>query len=241
MNAAAGLIGVYGVDRLSRGIGFAGGGNSFDNAEAHQYKHTHFNPSSRNMHHVCPDRETDDHHSKSCQVKSKGHSCDSLCRLSLPQPSRQAGELEFGSIRVTHPAQQLPAQTRNAERRAGQVRQGECSVAADLTPPTFHEHVTIMPVTPSRRHPNRMFPWRNIPPARFPDIRMSVPAMIAANPNMPRARTRGPMLDDDLRRSDADHHFRCLNGTYTKRGTQQCATKKFPHYDLSLHGSRARR
>jgi hypothetical protein len=61
-----------------------------------------------------------------------------------------------------------------------------------------------------------MFPWRNIPSTGFPSIGVSIPAVIAGYPDMPRTRALGTTLHDGSRWRDSHYDFRGLHGSDAK-------------------------
>jgi hypothetical protein len=79
-----------------------------------------------------------------------------------------------------------------------------------LLPTAFDKHVAVMTVLPAWRHPNGMRMWRFCPTAGFPNVGVSVPAVITADPDVTPAGSNTAMFDDGPWRSDFDYHFGSL-------------------------------
>jgi hypothetical protein len=107
-------------------------------------------------------------------------------------------------------------------------------IVKDLPPPAFDKDISITAVPPSRRNPGHVLTRRNFPPSRLPGIRISVPAVIAGDPNMPHAWSDGAVLMDANRGSKFDHYFR-MSGYYPKGNSKQRSNYQFPHCRILLH------
>jgi hypothetical protein len=107
-------------------------------------------------------------------------------------------------------------------------------LGAELSPAAFDEHVSVAPVLPTRRDPYGMLARRHFPATRRPCIGLSVPAVIAANPNVSGARRDGSVLHNRRRRCNPNHHIRRLNQADAGRDSESDAKNKFPHCCLRL-------
>ena len=102
-----------------------------------------------------------------------------------------------------------------------------------LLPPAFDKDISITPVPPSWRDPYDVLARRKVPSSRLPGIRIPVPAMVAADPDMPPARSDGAVLMDANRGSQLHHDLR-VSGYYPKGKAKKRGKNQFSHLLLLL-------
>ena len=94
-----------------------------------------------------------------------------------------------------------------------------------LPPMAFYKYVTVTPVSISRSHPHCMLPWWDFPTALLPCVGMTIPSMVAANPNMPAAWSGAAVLPNGNRRPELNDNL-CRSGrAYSKSNSTQCGQK----------------
>ena len=98
-----------------------------------------------------------------------------------------------------------------------------------LLPVAFHEHITSMPVNPTVAHPNCMGTWRALPTARCPNVRISVPLMIATDPHKAWTRRGDSPLNNLPGRMDLHDDFLGMKRTNTHRYREQRGRQKSTH------------
>src|ERR1035441_2127173 len=76
-----------------------------------------------------------------------------------------------------------------------------------LAPVPFLQNITAVAVNPLVGYPPRVWPWRNVPTAWYPNVGVAVPVVIARNPNMVWAGGRWPRFDNSRGRPDLDDYF----------------------------------
>jgi len=99
----------------------------------------------------------------------------------------------------------------------------------NLPPAAFRINIPVMAVRISGRNPYRMSAWWFFPPARFPAIGISIPAVISANPDVIPARADGTMLTNTDRGTELDYDLR-MSRYYPKSKTKQRGKNQFSHF-----------
>jgi hypothetical protein len=89
-----------------------------------------------------------------------------------------------------------------------------------LPPSSFDEDVTVMPVLPAGSHPDSMRTRWNLPAARFPNKGIAVPAMIAADPDMPGTRPRRPVFHAHSWWPQLHHDIGSMQRTHAQRNSE---------------------
>jgi len=64
-----------------------------------------------------------------------------------------------------------------------------------------------MAVDPPMSYPARVWPGWKVPTTVYPDVSVTVPAVIAFDPDVPRTRAHGPGFDNSRGRTDPNNHF----------------------------------
>ena len=77
----------------------------------------------------------------------------------------------------------------------------------NLPPVTFDKHPTIVSMSPPRSYPACMSMRRRFPPARSPDVSISFPTVITADPHVRAAGPRTSMLHHYMWRMGPDHYL----------------------------------
>ena len=95
--------------------------------------------------------------------------------------------------------------------KSGRARLGQPANRA-LLPVARYENVPLTAVFPSGRHPNGMLPRRYFPFPRFPYVRIAIPAVIPAHPDMVRTRSGRSVLH--FQRGWPQFHHN-IGGTYS--------------------------
>jgi hypothetical protein len=112
------------------------------------------------------------------------------------------------------------------------TQQGRTMTAAPayLFPAALHQHPSSMPVNPLVAHPNSMRTWRKLPPPRNPDIGISVPLVVAADPQITRTGRDHSRLNDVPRRPDPHDHLFGMKRSKAHRHRKQRGRQKFTHF-----------
>ena len=104
-------------------------------------------------------------------------------------------------------------------------------LTTNLSPVTFRINIPVMPMRVSGSYPYRMGAWRFFPSASLPTVGVAIPAVVAADPDMIPARSRGTMLPDADRRPKPYYDL-STSGCYPKGKAKQRAKNHFSHFLL---------
>ena len=105
---------------------------------------------------------------------------------------------------------------------------GQKSRTTDLPPATFRVNIPVMPMCVAGSHPYRMDAWRPFPTARLPGVGVTVPPVIAADPDMLSARAYRPVFPD-ADRGPKFYYDLSLSRYYPERKSKQCSKNEFSH------------
>jgi len=100
-----------------------------------------------------------------------------------------------------------------------------------LPPAAFHEHITSTTVNPAVTHPNGVRMWRTLPAARSPDIGISVPLVVATDPDITTTGSGHPPFNNVSGRADLHEDFFRMKRSNTYREREQRRGQKFTHVD----------
>jgi hypothetical protein len=101
-------------------------------------------------------------------------------------------------------------------------------VASELPPPAFDKRVSTAVVDVTRGYPYGMRAWRPFPATSLPGVSISVPAVIATDPNMLPTWTRRTAFVNANRRSHLYHDL-SIRRCYSKAKPKQRGKNTFAH------------
>ena len=101
-------------------------------------------------------------------------------------------------------------------------------VASELPPPAFDKNISIAVVDVTRGYPYGMRAWGPFPPACLPGVSISVPAVIATDPNMVPTWTRRTAFANANRRSQLYHDL-SIGRCYSEAKPKQRRKNTFAH------------